>query len=127
MLKPKKNATITKKEYRLLIKMWIAYCSDNKNDSALRVEMLFRQYKVEKFLNDLDKVLAYNLSEEDVSLIEMLLTDLETLAYEATKELTEEEYKKETCEFMFNNIKYYIFKSDVELVNKLICKLKIKL
>lgn len=124
MLKPKKNATITKKEYRLLIKMWIAYCSDNKNDSPLRVEMLYRQYKVEKFLHDLDKVLELTLDDDTARLVELMLINFETLAYETTKELSEEEYKKETVEFMFKSTKYYILKSDVELVTKLIFKLK---
>lgn len=124
MIPEKKNARITKKEYRLLIKMWINYCSDSKNDSALRVEYLYRQYNVEKFLHDLDKVFELSLDDDTTRLVELMLINFETLADETTKELNEVEYKKEVVEFMFKSTKYYILKSDVELVTKLIFKLK---
>lgn len=126
MIKRKKPATITKSEYRILIKMWINYCSNDKDDSDLRIEDLYNKYNVGELLNDLDKVLELTLDDDTARLIELMLINLETLAHEITKELSEEEYQKETAEFMFKSVKYYILKSDVDLITKLIYKLKLQ-
>ena len=120
----KKTASITKAECRVLIKMWIRYCSDYKDDSDLRIQMLFEKYKVGKFINDLDKVLEYTLSDDNMRLVSLMLLNLETLAYEVTKGLSEEEYNKETTAFRFKHTNYYILKSDVELISKIIYQLK---
>lgn len=126
MIKRKKPATITKREYRVLIKMWINYCSNDKDDSDLRIEDLYNKYNVGELLNDLDKVLELTLDDDAARLVELMLINLETLAHEITKELNDEEYQKETAEFMFKSVKYYILKADVDLITKLIYKLKLQ-
>ena len=41
-------------DFRVLVKMWIYYCSDDKNDSSERVRELMDQHSVGWFLLELD-------------------------------------------------------------------------
>lgn len=53
--------TIKVSEYRILVKMWIKYCSRTKTDNKVRVDHLMEKYSVGKFLADLDKYMQLQL------------------------------------------------------------------
>lgn len=48
-------------EYRILVKMWIKYCSRTKTANKERVNHLMEKYSVGKFIADLDKFMQLQL------------------------------------------------------------------
>ena len=61
--------TIKVSEYRILVKMWIKYCSRTKTDTKERVNHLMEKYSVGKFIADLDKFII--LQAKQIELLKL--------------------------------------------------------
>ena len=114
---------INKAELRLLIKMWINYCSDDKTISEERLDKLSAKFRVGKMLYDLDKEFSYIADKDNSKLIETILSDYETATYNFLKNATEEEFEKQTFVIVFEGCNYSILKTDLPTLNSVCYKL----
>ena len=115
--------TINKAELRLLIKMWINFCSNDKEITEERLDELSAKFRVNKMLYDLDKEFSYIANKDNSKLIETILSDYETATYNALKNATEKEFEDKTFVIVYEGCNYSVLKSDLPTLNSVCYKL----